>query len=148
MNPLDMTIVALQSGNAYPLIPPSFYLNKHRVKGVYACFEMFGGYLILSVSNCWKPLGPDGEVASILANLICGIKTVDQSKAGIYYNRQFVSGIYLTARSTVPLHGTCDHWFMLGIPNVEDEGFSLFKQHILRARINRHKDSSIAEFFE
>lgn len=145
---LEIAIEVLLSQNVYAVIPPSFYRNKRSIPGIYACFEMSGGYLILSISNCWMPLGADCETASILANLIKGIKTVDQFKTGTYYNRQLIPGLYLTARSTVPLHSTCDHWFMLGIPNVEDEGFSLFKQHILRARINRHKDSSIAEFFE
>lgn len=151
MNPwpiLESAIEALRSPDIYTVIPQTFYLNKQGVKGLYACFEKSGDYLTLSIHNCWQLLKPEDEAASMLANLIEGIKTVDQSKAGLYYNRHLIRGCYLTARSSVPVHGTCDHWFMIGVPNVNDEGFSLFEQHLLRAPIHRRVNSAIAEFFE
>jgi len=107
---LHATIAALQSSwlKNEKIWKPDFYQNQKRVWGTCVTFASYSQHHMISVHNCTRPLTPSG-----LAFLIEGIETLDEFRFGIYANKKYLLGFYATAKSTRPLDGSTDHWFMI-----------------------------------
>lgn len=87
---------------------PISYTNRHGVRGMCARFWHGPVYHMVSVHNCATTLKPLD-----LAYLVSGIELIDESRFGIYANKNDTPGFYATAKSTRLLDWSNDHWFMI-----------------------------------
>jgi hypothetical protein len=85
-----------------------FYPNRHSIWGMWAQFWQAGIYHMISIHNCSTALHPR-QVAA----LIEGIESIDEARWGAYGNSNGVPGFYASARSSLSLEGSTNHWYMI-----------------------------------
>ena len=139
---LESAVRCLRSESTWPVVGPEHYWNRDNVIGQYACYKEAGHFLTISIHNCPKLID-----APTQADLVEGIEEIAEDREGLYCNKKFVPGYFVSALSTVPLSGSTHHWVMIGLPNPNVDGFEEFKQYIQR-KWNRKNISGHHEFFE
>jgi hypothetical protein len=84
------------------------YCNRRGLRGVLVRFFYAGQHHKISIHNC-ENLPEPAELAEVIA----GIRHLNERKSGIYVNGRYVQGFYATARSPRLLDGSQDHWYMI-----------------------------------
>jgi hypothetical protein len=102
------TIEAVKNSN-YLRWKRTPYQNRQDVWGWHFSFWYAYSYHLISIHNC-----PTWPSQRSIADAIEGIEAILETKWGVYANKKIVPGFYATARSTRPIDGCIDHWFMIG----------------------------------
>jgi len=84
------------------------YCNGCGTPGVTVQFWHAGQYHTIAIHNFRSRPEP-----AHLAEAIGGIRVIDERKMGTYVSRKYTPGFYATARSTYPLNGSTDHWYII-----------------------------------